>query len=80
MAETAVSGANVATYTVVGMTCEHCVKAVTEEVGGITGVSDVAVDLTSGTVTVASAEPLAEADVRAAVEEAGYELAASPAG
>lgn len=63
------------TYTVTGMTCEHCVRSVTEEVSEITGVSDVAVDLATGAVTVTSSEPLRDADVRAAVEEAGYELA-----
>jgi copper chaperone len=65
------------TYTVVGMTCGHCVQSVTEEVSKIGGVSNVAVDLPTGAVTVTSAEALNEADVRAAVEEAGYELAAS---
>lgn len=63
-----------ATYTVVGMTCEHCVQAVTEEVGQLAGVTDVAVDLDTGAVTVTSAAPLADADIRGAVEEAGYEL------
>lgn len=63
------------TYTVTGMTCGHCVSAVTEEVGRLPGVRDVAVDLPSGAVTVASDGPLSEAMVREAVEEAGYELA-----
>ena len=61
------------TYRVNGMTCQHCVASVTEEVGALDGVTDVNVDLSSGAVTVVgSAE---EAAVRAAVEEAGYELA-----
>ncbi|WP_033440388.1 heavy-metal-associated domain-containing protein [Saccharothrix sp. NRRL B-16314] len=63
------------TYTVTGMTCGHCVASVTEEVTKIDGVTDVAVDLPSGAVKVTSAAPVAEADVRAAVEEAGYALA-----
>jgi copper chaperone len=63
------------TYTVTGMTCAHCVSAVTEEVTKIPGVVDVQVDLASGAVDVASTEPLAETAVKAAVEEAGYELA-----
>ena len=63
------------TYTVTGMTCQHCVGAVKEELAGIPGVTDVAVDLPSGTVTVASELPVADADVRAMVDEAGYELA-----
>ena len=61
------------TYTVTGMTCGHCVSSVTEEVTALPGVSDVSVDLESGALTVtgdASAD-----DVKAAVEEAGYQLA-----
>jgi copper chaperone len=63
------------TYTVTGMTCGHCVASVTEEIGEIDGVRDVAVDLPTGAVTVTSTGPLDEARVRAAVEEAGYRLA-----
>lgn len=63
------------TYTVVGMTCEHCVRAVTEEVGGVEGVTAVAVDLASGAVTVQSDAPIEDAAVAAAVIEAGYEVA-----
>jgi copper chaperone len=61
-------------YTVSGMTCGHCVASVTEEVSAIEGVTGVQVDLATGEVTVSSAAPLAEADVRAAVDEAGYQL------
>jgi copper chaperone len=63
------------TFTVTGMTCSHCVASVSEEVGALDGVTDVAVDLPTGAVTVTSAEPIDEARVRAAVEEAGYQLA-----
>ncbi len=63
------------TYTVTGMTCGHCVASVTEEVQEIPGVEDVAVELESGAVTITSAEPVDEAAVRSAVEEAGYQLA-----
>ena len=63
------------TYTVTGMTCEHCVASVTEEVGELAGVSAVDVDLATGAVTVTSDRPLDDAAVRAAVEEAGYSLA-----
>jgi copper ion binding protein len=63
------------TYTVTGMTCGHCVASVTEEISEIDGVTDVAVDLPTGAVTVTSSTPLDNADVRAAVEEAGYQLA-----
>ena len=62
------------TYTVVGMTCAHCVNAVTSEVGALPGVTDVAVDLDAGLVTVESETPLDTESVAAAVDEAGYEL------
>lgn len=62
------------TYTVTGMTCEHCVNAVSTEIGKLPGVSDVQVDLSTGAVTVTSAAPLAQAQVADAVDEAGYEL------
>lgn len=62
------------TYTVSGMTCGHCVNAVTSEIGQLPGVDDVRVDLGSGTVTVTSQAPLDAAAVTAAVEEAGYEV------
>ncbi len=61
--------------TVTGMTCGHCVASVTEEIGEIPGVSAVEVVLETGAVTVTSESPLDEAAVRAAVEEAGYQLA-----
>jgi copper chaperone len=64
------------TYTVTGMTCGHCVSSVTEEISDLDGVTDVAVDLPTGAVTVTSRSPLDDAAVRAAVEEAGYALAA----
>ena len=63
------------TYTVTGMTCEHCVRSVSEEIGELPGVQAVDVALESGAVTVTSDAPLDQAAVRAAVEEAGYELA-----
>ncbi|TIC88353.1 heavy-metal-associated domain-containing protein [Nocardioides sp. GY 10113] len=63
------------TWTVTGMTCEHCVASVTEEIEEIAGVEDVEVDLPTGAVTVTSAAPLDAAAVAAAVEEAGYALA-----
>jgi copper chaperone len=66
-----------ATYGVAGMTCEHCVRAVTDEVSALPGVRDVEVDLVEGgmsTVRVVSEDPLPEDSVRDAVDEAGYEL------
>ncbi len=64
-----------ATYTVTGMTCGHCVTAVTEEVTSIPGVTDVQVDLTSGALRITSQTLLDKTAVKAAVDEAGYELA-----
>ncbi len=64
-------------YTVVGMTCGHCVNAVTEEVSAVPGVTTVDVDLASGGLTVTSTEPVDDDAVRAAVEEAGYSVAGS---
>jgi copper chaperone len=63
------------TFTVTGMTCGHCVASVQEEVSEVAGVESVDVVLETGAVTVTSAEPLDEGAVRAAVEEAGYQLA-----
>ena len=62
------------TYTVTGMTCDHCVRAVKSEVSTVEGVDDVTVDLDSGQVTVRSSGPVDDAAVAAAVEEAGYEI------
>ena len=64
-----------ASYTVVGMTCGHCVTSVTEEVSQLPGVTAVEVDLASGGLTVTSDAPVDESAVRAAVAEAGYEVA-----
>ena len=64
-----------ATFTVVGMTCGHCVAAVTEEVSTVDGVTGVQVDLPSGGLTVTSDAPLDDDAVRAAVEESGYQVA-----
>ncbi|MCA2205968.1 MULTISPECIES: cation transporter [Nocardia] len=63
------------TYTVTGMTCGHCVSSVKQEIGKIDGVTSVDVDLASGLVRVDSANEVSDADVAAAVDEAGYELA-----
>lgn len=65
-----------ATYSVTGMTCDHCVRAVTTEVGQVPGVASVSVDLAAGQVTLVSEEPIDPDAVRAAVEEAGFELTA----
>jgi copper chaperone len=62
------------TYVVKGMSCGHCVEAVTAEVAKLAGVRDVAVDLDAATVTVESEAPLDAGAMRAAVDEAGFEL------
>lgn len=64
------------TYTVTGMTCGHCVASVTQEITQIDGVTQVAVDLPTGDVVISSTTPVDLEDVRNAVEEAGYRLAA----
>ncbi|WP_189934802.1 heavy-metal-associated domain-containing protein [Streptomyces sulfonofaciens] len=63
-----------AVYQVTGMTCGHCEGAVAQEVGELAGVSSVRAEAATGRVTVVSAAPLDDAEVRAAVDEAGYEL------
>ena len=67
------------TFTVSGLTCEHCVHAVEGELAALTGVDSVSVDLTAGgvsTVRVVAASPLTDEQVAAALDEAGdYRLA-----
>jgi len=62
------------TYVVAGMTCEHCVRSVTECLTALPGVTGVEVDLTSGRVTVSSDRPVDDGSVRAAVIDSGYEV------
>jgi copper chaperone len=66
--------ARISKYIVTGMVCQHCVSAVTQEVGAIESVTDVQVDLATGQLDVTSDGPLDGAAVRAAVDEAGYEI------
>lgn len=63
------------TYTVSGMTCQHCVASVREEISEIAEVDTVDVDLETGQVTV-SGTGFSDGEVRGAVEEAGYEVVA----
>ncbi len=70
-----VSAQHTAVYTVTGMTCEHCVASVTEELTEVAGVTGVDVDLATGAVTVTSGRELSTGEVAAAVTEAGYQLA-----
>ena len=61
-------------YQVDGMSCEHCVYAVSSEIGRLAGVESVAVDLASGEVTV-TGDGYTDEQIRDAVDEAGYQLA-----
>lgn len=65
-------------YSVQGMTCEHCVRAVTEEVSAVAGVDRAVVDLEQGSLTVTSQEPIDFSLIEAAVDEAGdYRVSAA---
>lgn len=66
-------------YEVKGMTCGHCEGAVTQEISALPGVTSVQAVAATGRVTVASKAPLDEEAVRAAVDEAGYELVGTAA-
>ena len=66
---------SIESFQVVGMSCGHCVAAVTAEVSKLPGVAEVDVDLGSGTVTVESDQPVDLAAFAAAIDEAGYDLA-----
>jgi copper ion binding protein len=65
---------NAQTFYVAGMSCDHCVRAVTEEVSKLPGVERVDVDLAMGAVAVTADRLLGDAEVASAVEEAGYDL------
>ena len=77
MSITNTTGTTSRTYLVAGMTCDHCVAAVRAEIDNLDAVQEVDVDLVPGgtsRVTVTSTAGLAEDQVRAAVDEAGYAL------
>lgn len=63
------------TYNVPDVSCEHCVRAVTQEVGKLDGVEDVQVDLDAKTVTVRREDRVTDAQIIAALDEAGYDVA-----
>jgi copper chaperone CopZ len=63
------------TITVEGMSCAGCASSVRAELSQLAGVTDVGIDLAAGTVTITSSAPVDDADLRAAIEEAGYQLA-----
>ena len=75
-AHTDTPGSVTAVYKVSGMSCGHCEGAVSGEISELPGVSSVKAVAASGEVTVVSAAPLDEEAVRAAVDEAGFELVA----
>jgi copper chaperone len=62
-------------FTIIGMTCTHCEHAVTTEIGRVAGVTTAVADANAGTVTITATRELDVADVAAAVDDAGYELA-----
>ena len=62
-------------YDVAGMTCEHCAASVTAELSELDHVTDVAVNLTTGAVTITSADEVSRRRVAAAVAHAGHRLA-----
>ena len=66
------------TYTVSGMSCDHCALSVRQEVAGLAGVDNVDVELASGQLTVTGAG-FADEDVRKAAGSAGYALTAASA-
>jgi len=68
----------ISTYTVTGMTCEHCVRAVTEEVSQVPGVEQAVVDLGQKSLSVTSQQPIDLSLIEAAVDEAGdYQVSAA---
>lgn len=73
-AQTDNPGSVTAVYKVSGMSCGHCEGTISGELSGVAGVSSVKAVASAGEVTVVSAAPLDEETVRAAVDEAGFEL------
>jgi copper chaperone CopZ len=73
-ATTAPAEATTVVYAVSGMSCGHCEKAIGEELAALPGVTAVTAEAASGRVSVSSSSPLDEEAVRAAIDEAGYEL------
>lgn len=63
-------------YRVPDVSCQHCVRAITSELQKIPGVQSVHVDLDTKLVTVAADESVSDDEIRAGIEEAGYEIAA----
>ena len=72
------SPSNTTTLTVSGMTCSHCVNAVSSELSKLDEITRVQIDLATGLVTVDSDQPADLATMTAAVERAGYTVASAP--
>lgn len=66
--------ANIQTYTVQGMTCQHCVASVTEEVKEVTGVNEVNIELDTGRLSINSDQMIDDVLIQNAVKEAGYQV------
>ena len=64
-----------ATIRIKGMSCNHCVMAVTKALSGIDGIGNVKVDLAKGEATFDEAKPVDRALVRESIEKAGFEVA-----
>ncbi|MCX2727906.1 heavy-metal-associated domain-containing protein [Thermomicrobium sp. 4228-Ro] len=62
-------------YRVPDVSCQHCIRAITEELRKIEGIQDIEVDLTSKTVRVVSEETVPDERIRSGIEEAGYTIA-----
>lgn len=63
-------------YRVPDVSCQHCVRAITSQLQKLPGVQSVNVDLDTKLVTVAADDSVSDQEIRAAIEEAGYEIAA----
>ncbi|MBL1105158.1 heavy-metal-associated domain-containing protein [Streptomyces sp. 5-8] len=74
-AQTDTPGSVTTVYKVTGMSCGHCEGSVSGEISQIPGVGSVKAVASTGEVTVVSEAPLDDEAVRAAVDEAGFELA-----
>ncbi|MBL1080561.1 heavy-metal-associated domain-containing protein [Streptomyces actinomycinicus] len=74
-AQTDTAGSVTAVYKVTGMSCGHCEGSVSGEISEIPGVTSVKAVASTGEVTVVSLAPLDDEAMRAAVDEAGFELA-----
>lgn len=62
------------TYSVLGMACTHCEETVSHGIARIEGVESISIDIPSDAVTISSRAEIAEAEIRRAVEQAGYEF------